>query len=207
MREKNKMITKKDCLEQVREVIDGVLSTVDEKGNSQSRIIDIMHIDEDTIYFLTARGKNVYKELINHPQISYVNLKDNKSVRINGIAKKLDDQKKWIDLMFEENPFMNNVYPGESRYILEPFKVVSGEIEYFDLTQKPILRKNFKINNGTISENGYIITEKCIECGVCAKICPQNIISEGTPYTISKDNCLHCGLCYENCPAKAIKKS
>ena len=63
------MITKKDCLEQIREVIDGVLSTVDENGNSQSRIIDIMHIDEDTIYFLTARGKNVYKELINHPQI------------------------------------------------------------------------------------------------------------------------------------------
>ncbi|WP_323737621.1 4Fe-4S binding protein (plasmid) [Methanosphaera sp. ISO3-F5] len=199
------MITKKECLEQIREVIDGVLSTVDENGNSQSRIIDIMHIDEDTIYFLTARGKNVYKELINHPQISYVNLKDNKSVRINGIAKKLDDQKKWIDLMFEENPFMNNVYPGESRYILEPFKVVSGEIEYFDLTQKPIFRQNFKINNGTISEKGYLITEKCIECRLCAKICPQKIINEGKPYTISKENCLHCGLCYENCPAKAIK--
>lgn len=199
------MITKKDCLEQIREVIDGVLSTVDENGNSQSRIIDIMHIDEDTIYFLTARGKNVYKELINHPQISYVNLKENKSVRINGIAKKLDDQKKWIDLMFEENPFMNNVYPGESRYILEPFKVVSGEIEYFDLTQKPIFRQKFKINNGTISEKGYVITEKCIECGLCAKICPQKIINEGKPYTISKENCLHCGLCYENCPAKAIK--
>lgn len=200
------MITKKDCLEQVREVIDGVLSTVDENGNSQSRIIDIMHIDEDTIYFLTARGKNVYKEIINHPQISYVNLKDNKSVRINGIAKKLDDQKKWIDLMFEENPFMNNVYPGESRYILEPFKVVSGEIEYFDLTQKPIFRQSFKINDEMISEKGYVITEKCIECGLCAKMCPQKIISEGKPYIISKDNCLHCGLCYENCPAKAIKK-
>ena len=107
--------------------------------------------------------------------------------------------------MFEENPFMNNVYPGESRYILEPFKVVSGEIEYFDLTQKPIFRQNFKINNGTISEKGYVITEKCIECGLCAKICPQKIINEGKPYTISKENCLHCGLCYENCPAKAIK--
>ena len=38
------MVTKKECLKQVREVIDGVLSTVDKKGNSQSRIIDIMHI-------------------------------------------------------------------------------------------------------------------------------------------------------------------
>ena len=81
------MISKKECLEQVREVIDGVLSTVDKNGNSQSRIIDVMHIDDEAIYFLTARGKNVYEEIMNHPQISYVNLKDNKSVRINGIAK------------------------------------------------------------------------------------------------------------------------
>jgi len=199
------MITKKDCLKQIREVIDGVLSTVDENGNSQSRIIDIMHIDEETVYFLTARGKNVYKEIINHPQISYVNLKDNKSVRITGIAKKLDDQKKWIDLMFEENPFMNNVYPGESRYILEPFKVVSGEMEYFDLTQKPIFRQTFKINIDTISKKGYIISEKCIQCGLCAEKCPQKVITEGNPYKISQNNCLHCGICYENCPAKAIK--
>lgn len=199
------MISKQDCLKQIREVIDGVLSTVDENGNSQSRIIDIMHIDEDTIYFLTARGKNVYKEIINHPQISYVNLKDNKSVRINGIAKKLDNQKKWIDLMFEENHFMNNVYPGESRYILEPFKVVSGEMEYFDLTQKPIFRQTFKINTDIITKKGYIITEKCIQCGLCAEKCPQKVITEGTPYKISQNNCLHCGICYENCPVKAIK--
>ncbi len=199
------MISKQDCLKQIREVIDGVLSTVDENGNSQSRIIDVMHIDEDTIYFLTARGKNVYKEIINHPQISYVNLKDNKSVRINGIAKKLDDQKKWIDLIFEENPFMNNAYPGESRYILEPFKVVSGEMEYFDLTQKPIFRQTFKINTDIITKKGYIITEKCIQCGICAEKCPQKVITEGTPYKISQNNCLHCGICYENCPVKAIK--
>ena len=200
------MISKKECLEQVREVIDGVLSTVDKNGNSQSRIIDVMHIDDETIYFLTARGKSVYKEIMDHPQISYVNLKNNKSVRINGIAKKLDNQKKWIDLMFEENPYMNNVYPGESRYILEPFKVVSGEMEYFDLTQKPILRQSFKINNGSITKKGYCISEECIQCGLCAKIYPQKCISEATPYIISQKNCLHCGLCYENCPVEAIYK-
>lgn len=200
------MVTKTECLEQVRDVIDGVLSTVDENGNSQSRIIDVMHIDEDTIYFLTARGKNVYKELINHPQISYVNLKNNKSVRINGIVEKIDEQKKWIDLMFDENPYMNNVYPGDSRYILEPFKVVKGEIEFFDLTQKPILRENFIIGEGTISNKGYIISDKCIQCGLCKTKCPQKVISDGVPYKISAHNCLHCGLCYENCPAQAIEK-
>ena len=191
---------------QIREVIDGVLSTVDKNGNSQSRIIDIMHIDEDTVYFLTARGKNVYDELINHPQMSYVSFKDNKSVRIEGIAKKLYNQKKWIDLMFDENPYMNNVYPGDTRYILEPFKIVEGEMEFFDLTKKPIFRESFIIGDGEIRGKGFVITEKCIECGLCKMLCPQKVISDGTHYVISQNNCLHCGICFENCPSKAIEK-
>lgn len=200
------LVTKKECLLQLREVIDGVLSTVDEKGNCQSRIIDVMHIDDDTIYFLTARGKDVYNQLINHPQISYVNLKNNKSVRIAGIVKKLEEQKKWIDLMFEENSYMNNVYPGDSRYILEPFKVVSGEIEFFDLTQHPILRERFVIGNGELSIKGYYITDNCMKCGICKKECPQQVISEGNPYEISQNHCLHCGICFEKCPFNAIEK-
>ena len=200
------MVTKKDCLEQVRRVIDGVLSTVDEEGNSQSRIIDVMHIDDETIYFLTARGKNVYNELINHPQVSYVNLENNKSVRITGIAKKLENQKKWIDLMFDENQYMNNVYPGDNRYVLEPFKIVSGEIEFFDLTQKPILRENFTINDGTITKKGFYITDNCIQCGLCKQNCPQQIIDEGTPFEINQNHCLHCGICFEKCPVEAIEK-
>ena len=200
------MVTKKECLKQVREVIDGVLSTVDKKGNSQSRIIDIMHIDEDTVYFLTARGKNVYEQLITHPQVSYVSFKNNKSIRITGIAKKLENQKKWIDLLFEENSYMNNVYPGKTRYILEPFKIISGEIEFFDLTQKPILRESFSIGNYEIKLKGYFISEQCIECGLCVKNCPQKVIIEGTPFKISQEHCLHCGICYENCPVNAIEK-
>ena len=87
------MVTKEECFKQLRDVIDAVLSTVDSEGNPQSRIIDIMHIEDDKIYFLTGRGKDVYSEIINHPQVSYLSLKDNKSIRITGEAYKLDDQK------------------------------------------------------------------------------------------------------------------
>lgn len=200
------MISKKDCLKQAREVIDGVLSTVDEDGNPQSRVIDIMLIDDETVYFLTARGKDAYKELIAHPQVSYLNLKDNKSVRITGIAKRLENQKEWIDKMFEENRYMNNVYPGDARYILEPFCIEKGEIEVFDLTQKPIYREKFTIGNWKIKEKGYRISGECIECGTCKDLCPQQSISEGTPFEIAQNHCLHCGLCYENCPSEAIAK-
>lgn len=53
------MVTKEECFKQLREVIDAVLSTVDKEGNPQSRIIDIMHIEDDKIYFLTV-VENMY---------------------------------------------------------------------------------------------------------------------------------------------------
>ena len=200
------MITKEECFKQLRSVIDATLSTVDEKGNPQSRIIDIMHIEDEKIFFLTARGKHVYKEILNHPQVSYLCLNNNKSIRISGEAKKLDDQKYWIDLMFDENKFLNNVYPGAARYILEPFCIESGEMEYFDLTQKPIFRKSFTLNGGKITPKGFEITDDCVGCATCFGACPQHAINEGAPFEIMKEHCLHCGRCFENCPMSAIIK-
>ncbi|MBE6493463.1 MAG: 4Fe-4S dicluster domain-containing protein [Methanosphaera stadtmanae] len=198
------MISKQDCLKRVREIIDAVLSTVDENGNPQSRVIDIMLVDE-TVYFLTARGKNVYNEIEKNPHVSFLSLKDNISIRITGIAEKLDNQKQWIDKMFEENKYMNNVYPAETRYILEPFYIKKGEIEYFDLTQKPIFRTSFIIGDGEITSKGFKITEKCIHCGICEKVCPQkSILDLGEIYKIQDNHCLHCGICFENCPVNAI---
>ena len=200
------MITKDECFKQIRDVIDAVLSTVDSKGRPQSRIIDIMHIEDDKIYFLTGRGKDVYSEILDNPNISYLSLKDNKSIRITGEAYKLDDQKYWIDLMFNENKFLNNVYPGESRYILEPFCIENYEMEFFDLTQKPIYRKSFAFGSAKITEKGFIIGDNCVACGICKGVCPQNIPVEGEKYYIPPEHCLHCGRCFEKCPMENIER-
>ena len=64
------MITKDECFKQLRDVIDATLSTVDKNGNPQSRIIDIMHIEDEKIFFLTARGKHVYEEILNHRKLA-----------------------------------------------------------------------------------------------------------------------------------------
>ena len=201
------MVTKEECFKQLRDVIDAVLSTVDEDGNPQSRIIDIMHIEDDKIFFLTGRGKDVYKEIMAHPKISYLSLKDNKSIRITGEAYKLEDQHKWIDLIFDENPFMNNVYPKGTRYILEPFCIENYQMEFFDLTQKPIYRKTFEFGDWNVKAKGFFISDECVSCGTCYASCPQRIPFEGeNHYEIPQENCLHCGLCFENCPTQAIKK-
>ncbi|NLD05079.1 MAG: NADH-quinone oxidoreductase subunit NuoF [Synergistaceae bacterium] len=53
---------------------------------------------------------------------------------------------------------------------------------------------------------GYKITEKCVGCGICKKVCPVDAIS-GEPkgrHTIDPDKCIKCGACMEKCPFKAI---
>ena len=56
--------------------------------------------------------------------------------------------------------------------------------------------------NKEIKPKGFIISNQCIQCGLCQKNCPQQCISN---YQIQQEHCLHCGLCYENCPVQAIE--
>ena len=86
------------------------------------RIIDVMIAEGEKLYFCTERGKDFYRQLIANEYTAITGMnKEFQMVRLSGPVKKLSDQKMWIDRVFEENPMMNDVYPGESRYISEVF--------------------------------------------------------------------------------------
>ncbi|MGI6216388.1 MAG: 4Fe-4S binding protein [Coriobacteriales bacterium] len=193
------------CLQMLREIRDVSFATVDEGGMPHNRIIDVMIVEENRLVFCTGRGKDFYRQLMANPHVAISGMnKDWQMFRLTGTARKLDDQKQWIDRIFDENPSMNEVYPGDSRYILDPFAIESGNLEFFDLGTSPIHRESFSFGGSKTLERGFLITDDCIGCGTCQENCPQQCIDEGEPFSIRQDSCLHCGLCFESCPSQAI---
>lgn len=192
------------CLQILREIKDVAFATV-ENGLPQTRIIDIMLAEGEKLYFCTARGKDFYHQLITDGNVAVTGMnKRYQMIRLSGRAKKLDNNKNWIDRIFDANPSMNEVYPDDSRYILEAFVIDNGQVEFFDLGVKPINRLYFSLGEAKMEEKGFFISDKCISCGKCKRLCPQQCIKRGKPYVIQQEHCLHCGLCAETCPANSI---
>lgn len=54
----------------------------------------------------------------------------------------------------------------------------------------------------------YLITEKCIGCGMCARQCPASCISgeRRARHAIDQSKCLKCGACFSACKFNAIVK-
>lgn len=199
-------MTAQACLELLRKIKDVSFATVDENGQPKNRIIDVMLVDAKRLYFCTARGKDFYRELMENGNVAIAGLDKEtwQMARLSGKAVRLADQKDWIDRIFRENPSMNDVYPGESRYILEAFCIEEGLLEWFDLGSSPINREYFPLGGAAADDGGFVITDGCIGCGACKQACPQQCIEAGTPYKIDQTHCLHCGQCAEHCPTGSI---
>ena len=48
----------------VEEFHSTTVATLGEDGHPQTRVIDMMHYEDDGVYFLTARGKAFYQQLM-----------------------------------------------------------------------------------------------------------------------------------------------
>lgn len=201
----------KTCIEKFGYV--GVLNfaTVDEDGAPQVRNISAIHYEGTDIYFLTARGKSFARQLYADGRVQilgYTRYKE--TIRVSGRAIEVpqDEQIKWRDVIYKEQPYLENVYPGESKKIDTIFVIKDYTIEYFCLSTRPITREYFAVGNTQIKPKGYVITDSCIGCGKCLCVCPQSAIDKGDPkpFVIRQNNCLQCGSCFENCPVQAVKR-
>ncbi len=210
----------KDYLKVIHEEIHStVVATVDDEGHPVTRVIDMMLHDANNLYFLTAKGKAFYDQLMQQKFIAVSGMTggegsmSKKAVSVRGKVRNIGKQK--LDEIFEKNPYMAEIYPEkESRMALEVFQIYEGEGEYFDLSTKPITRGSFFLGeNDTLQgkdklvKGTYYITDQCRGCKLCYAKCPQKCIDiTKQPCVIEAEHCLHCGNCMEVCPHGAVKR-
>lgn len=200
-------MTKNDYLRLlVEDIHSATVATIDEEGHPQTRIIDMMLWDEQGVYFLTARGKAFYAQLMEQGYIALSAAKGKISVSLRGRIRNIGSEKQ--DEIFEKNTYMQSIYPGDTRSALEVFCLYEGDGEYFDISDPAhISRVGFTIGKAEREAPGYYAGSACIGCGLCYSGCPQKCIDvTKRPVVIDQHHCLHCGRCAEICPARAIEK-
>ncbi|WP_406661743.1 4Fe-4S binding protein [Methanolobus sp. ZRKC3] len=191
-----------DPLEFLRNIKSVSVATVD-KGRPAVRMADVMLHEGGKLYFVVARGKPYCKQLQANPEVAIVAMDENYvTIRVRGKIEFVD--RSLLERIFEENPVLKQLYPGETKEILEVFCLPKGVGEVFDLSVTPPKRERFAFGGATVEESGYSINRNCISCGICKDACPVEAISEGDIYKINSLICLECGNCYEKCPVDAI---
>lgn len=190
----------------VEQIHSAVVAAIDTDGRPQTRVIDMMLWDDKGVYFLTAKGKAFYEQLMKQKYISLSATKNKYSVSLRGEITNIGKEK--LDEIFDKNPYMQQIYPQDTRSALEVFAIYNAEGEFFDISNPShIVRDRFVIGNIEKRQEGYFVEQGCIGCKLCFSVCPQKCIDiSQKPVMINQNHCLHCGRCAEICPKQVIKK-
>ena len=89
-----KGMTTRDYLRRlVEEIHSTTVATIGADGHPQTRVIDMMLWDEGGVYFLTARGKAFYAQLMEQGYLALSATKDKISISLRGKIKNIGSEK------------------------------------------------------------------------------------------------------------------
>lgn len=104
------------------------------------RVFQIMKQDGHTLYFVTAPGKEVYRQLQKNPNIEILAMRDNVSVRIAGqVVFDVDD--KTAQEIYAANPVLPRLYKAYTDLVY--FRLPITTLDYYDLTPTPPLQEHY----------------------------------------------------------------
>lgn len=140
----------------VNEIHTVVVATVDDEGLPVTAAIDMMYADDGSVYFLTAKGKNLYDRLKNRKYLALTGMKGQDTMSrvalsLRGTVREIGEEK--LEILLDKNPYMYEIYPTEeSRKALSVFQIYEGVGEWFDLSKRPIERNSFSFGNHGLEE-------------------------------------------------------
>ena len=91
----------------VEDIHSTTVATIGADGHPQTRVIDMMLYDEKEVYFLTARGKVFYEQLMEQKYVAISATKDKMAISLRGKIKNISYEK--LDEIFEKNTYMQKI--------------------------------------------------------------------------------------------------
>ena len=139
------------ALDFLREHPEGVLATVAD-NSPQTRVFQVMKIEDATLFFATAPQKAVWQQLQVNPSVEFISFHDRVSVRCSGTALfDVDDETKRV--IYVHNPVLSRLYSSYDTLVY--FRLPIVHLEYYDLRPTPPINKHFNLTTGQQS-TGFI---------------------------------------------------
>ena len=148
---KGQLMNLQICLEKLKLIGTLDFANVAEDGSPQVRCISALHYEPDAVYFLTSRGKPFARDLARDGRVQAVGrTRFNEMLRLSGRAVEVPGVEgvRIRDLIYAEQPYLANVYPGQTRDINVIFQIEDASIEYFNLGVHPIFRETYRLDGG-----------------------------------------------------------
>ena len=116
------------------------------------RVFQIMKQEGTVLYFATSPEKQVYRELLDNPNVELLASADKVSVRCSGVVnfEVADDIQQWI---YEYNDVLPRLYTSYDK--LAYFSLNIAELDYYDLRPTPPIFKHFDLVTGEVG-NGFV---------------------------------------------------
>lgn len=118
------------------------LATV-EANKPKIRVFQIMRQEGHTLFFATAPHKEVYRQLLENPNIELLAMEGNLSVRITGRAL-FDVSDEIAREIYASNPVLPRLYKQYTDLVY--FRLPITQLDYYDLTPTPPTFEHYEYN-------------------------------------------------------------
>ncbi len=142
---------------------------------------------------------------------------------LDGITRKVGYRFNYISTLIMVDNWLPNFDMNEQvkidKHIPENLAAIKHDISSHKHWMQPVSQEEREMHAGFMahagldpevgflkrSERYFVVTDRCIGCGVCTDVCPRGNYSLTSSGVKTDGDCEFCFACIQNCPQKAIK--